>query len=90
MLRRVGDDQLVEAAKADPELWPLTFKTEDGSEDKLFRIHFNGFPLADDDMLSCNAKLGLTNNEMLYLNFTAPWEPDEPFQPPGKADKKKK
>uniref|UniRef100_A0A7S2IFZ1 Ubiquitin-like domain-containing protein n=1 Tax=Haptolina brevifila TaxID=156173 RepID=A0A7S2IFZ1_9EUKA len=82
-LKRASDGVLIEQAILEPELWQLTLNDP---EDKLFNILHQGAVLPDEALLSA---CGLVNNEMLYLNFKAPWEPDEPLLP-AKADKKGK
>jgi hypothetical protein len=71
LLRRVRDGQMVEQAKADPECWQLVLDPED-TQCNLF---FNGFILPDEKLVS---ECRLIHNDMLYLNFKAPWEMDEP------------
>jgi len=86
VLQRASDRKLIEQAQL-PELWPLTLNDP---EDKLFSLLHQGAVLPDEALLSA---CKLLNNEMLYLNFKAPWEPDEPIPKPGegkKGGKKKK
>ena len=78
-LRRVPDGLCPEGLTLDM-LWPLTLDLEN---DKLVQIYHKGWILPDEKLLNSS---GLINNEQLYLNFRAPWEPDEP--PPGQKPEK--
>ena len=79
---------LVEEAKALPELWQVKIDlesttTEDPEtkvktttrNDPWLNLFYAGLPLKDEDALG---KLGIVNNESLYLNFKAPFDVPEP------------
>ena len=68
-LGNVADRVLFEDDKV--RIWEMKLEPE---EQKPCLLH-NGFTLPDDSLVSSH---GLVHNELLYLNFVAPWEPDEP------------
>jgi hypothetical protein len=84
MLRRVSDGMV--GTLAEPDLWELKLEPEQNPS-----LQFCGFPLPDDSLISSHS---LVNNEIIYLNFAAPWEPDDPVGKGGgggdKGGKKKK
>jgi len=107
MLRRVNGgptnfpyygEYLVEQAKADPELWPITIdlgETEEVSpegiktrkkNDPWLNLFHAGLPLKDDEVVG---NLKILNDEQLFLNFFAPFDvPDpDPSQLKGGKDK---
>ena len=73
-MRRVKDG--VVGLVSDVELVELKLEPE------LMTLLFGGLPMADESVLGT---LGLVNNERLYLDFRAPWEPEEAPAGAGKA-----
>jgi len=60
----------------EPDVWEMKL---DEAEQKP-AIQFNGFTLPDDSLVHSH---GLINHEMVYLNFSLPWEENDPAPKPG-------
>ena len=60
-------------------LWELKLEPEQKPT-----LQYGGFVLDDESLIVSHNFL---ENEILYLNFLAPWEPDEPAGKPGGAEK---
>jgi len=82
-MRRVSDGLV--GAMQEPDIWEMKL---DELEQKP-ALQFNGFTLPDDTLVSQH---NFVNHEILYLQFTLPWEPDDPkpIAKEGGGGKKKK
>ena len=81
-LRRISDGTVGTILETD--LWKFQIEP-----DQKPTLQYSGFVLDDESLVTSH---GFLNNEIVLLNFKAPWEPDEPNIPPKaeKGGKKKK
>jgi len=81
-LRRISDGKAGTVAETD--LWKFQIEPEQRPT-----LQYSGFVLDDESLITTHSFL---QNEILMLNFKAPWEPDEPIivAKESKGGKKKK
>ena len=79
-LKRVSDGQVGTLVETD--IWKFQIEPEQKPT-----LQYAGFVLDDESLVTSH---GFMNNEIINLNFVAPWEPDEPIPPPGGGGKGKK
>ena len=73
-LKRISDGKVGTLVETD--LWKFQIEPEQKPT-----LQYGGFVLDDESLVTSYLFL---NNEILWLNFQAPWEPDEPNLPPPK------
>ena len=79
-LKRLSDGTV--GTMAETDIWKFAIEPEQKPT-----LQYEGFVLDDESLISSH---GWLNNEIVILNFVAPWEPDEPIPPPGGGKGKKK